>query len=181
MSYFKYFEIFKVNFCQFLFSRGQRIKDKFWFIKLSSNHKVFHYGDCDEIIIPTTEELNNKLAVNDIKSLVIGKECPHMKDSKGRKGMHQLAFSLILDSAEMSSLNFVAQSDQVFTYWTDGINALLGQKMVSNETESDLKALLSMEIKLRLLDVEGIDIPQEPPPVPEEPLNYDYYFSSNIQ
>jgi len=60
--------------------RGQRIKDKFWYVRLSLNHKVFHYGDCDEKSVPTLEELPNKLAVVDIKALVTGKECPHMKD-----------------------------------------------------------------------------------------------------
>lgn len=41
---------------------------------------MFHYGDCDEKSVPTLEELTNKLAVVDIKALVTGKECPHMKD-----------------------------------------------------------------------------------------------------
>lgn len=49
-----------------------------------------------------------------------------MKDLQRRKTTHQLAFSLILDSVEVSSLDFVAPDEQVFDYWTDGINALLG-------------------------------------------------------
>jgi engulfment/cell motility protein 1 len=46
--------------------------------------------------------------------------------SRGRKTTHQLAFSLTLDSVEVTSLDFVAPDEQVFDYWTDGINALLG-------------------------------------------------------
>ncbi|BES87706.1 engulfment and cell motility protein [Nesidiocoris tenuis] len=154
--------------------RGQRIKDKFWYVRLSPSHKVFHYGDCDEKSVPSIENLTNKLAVIDIKALVTGKDCPHMKDSRGRKTTHHLAFSLTLDSVEVTSLDFVAPDDQVFNYWTDGINALLGNKMVSKDTENDLETLLSMDIKLRLLDTEGIDIPQEPPPIPDDPPNYDF-------
>jgi engulfment/cell motility protein 1 len=45
---------------------------------------------------------------------------------RGRKTTHQLAFSLTLDSVEVTSLDFVAPDEQVFDYWTDGINALLG-------------------------------------------------------
>lgn len=30
------------------FIRGTRSKDKFWYVRLSPNHKVLHYGDCDE-------------------------------------------------------------------------------------------------------------------------------------
>nr|CAD7255760.1 unnamed protein product [Timema shepardi] len=167
--------------------RGQRIKDKFWYVRLSPNHKVFHYGDCDEKSVPTLEELPNKLAVVDIKTLVTGKECPHMKDGigkikivfyvlRGRKTTHQLAFSLTLDSVEVTSLDFVAPDEQVFDYWTDGINALLGNKMTSKETENDLETLLSMDIKLRLLDAEGVDIPQDPPPIPADPPNYDFCY-----
>ncbi|PNF37142.1 Engulfment and cell motility protein 1 [Cryptotermes secundus] len=156
--------------------RGQRIKDKFWYVRLSPNHKVFHYGDCDEKSVPTLEELPNKLAVVDIKALITGKECPHMKDVRGRKTTHQLAFSLTLDSVEVTSLDFVAPDEQVFDYWTDGINALLGNKMLSKETENDLETLLSMDIKLRLLDAEGVDIPQDPPAIPSDPPNYDFCY-----
>lgn len=51
-------------------------------MRLSPNHKVFHYGDCDEKNVPSLEELPNKLAVVDIKALITGKECPHMKDAR---------------------------------------------------------------------------------------------------
>ncbi|XP_013149226.1 PREDICTED: engulfment and cell motility protein 1 [Papilio polytes] len=159
-------------------SRGQRIKDKFWFVRLSPNHKVLHYGDCDEKSTPSLEELGNKLAVSDIKCVVMGKDCPHMKDLRGRKVTPHLAFSLILKSAE-ETLDFVAPDEQIFDYWTDGINALLKEKMTSRCFENDLETLLSMDIKVRLLDAEGIDIPQDPPQIPEEPDDYDFYYDNN--
>jgi len=40
--------------------------------------------------------------------------------------------------------------------------------------QSDLSTLLTMEIKLRLLDTEGITIPSTLPPVPPDPPNYDF-------
>lgn len=156
-------------------NKGQRIKDKFWYCRLSPNHKVFHYGDCDENIIPSLEELPHKLQVVEIKNLVTGKECPHMKDVKRTKSTLSLAFSLIPDS-DQEPLNFVASNDKVFDYWTDGINALLGNKMTSKETKNDLETLLSMDIKLRLLDTEGVDIPEKPPEIPKEPSNYDFCY-----
>ncbi|OXU25322.1 hypothetical protein TSAR_016297 [Trichomalopsis sarcophagae] len=157
-------------------TRGQRIKDKFWYVRLSPNHKVFHYGDCDEKSMPSIDELPTKLAVVEIRGLLTGRDCPHMKDLQRRKTTHQLAFSLILDSVDVSSLDFVAPDEQVFDYWTDGINALLGNQMTSKETEKDLETLLSMDIKLRLLDTLGIDIPQNPPPIPDPPPNYDFCY-----
>lgn len=47
--------------------------------------------------------------------------------------------------------------------------------MISKEAKKDLDVLLHMEIKLRLLDIEGIpEIPQEPPEIPELPQNFDF-------
>ena len=46
--------------------------------------------------------------------------------------------------------------------------------MNSDLANSDLETLLGMEIKLRLLDTEGVTIPEHPPPVPPEPSNYDF-------
>ncbi|XP_013183103.2 engulfment and cell motility protein 1 [Amyelois transitella] len=167
------------RFKKYSTTRPQRTKDKFWFVRLSPNHKVLHYGDCDEKSTPSLEELGNKLPVSEIKCVVVGKDCPHMKDLKGRKITPSLAFSLILKSSELTSLDFVAPDEQIFDYWTDGINALLKEKMLSKSFESDLKALLSMDIKVRLLDAEGIDIPQDPPPIPEEPDDYNFYYENN--
>ncbi|CAH0702250.1 unnamed protein product [Spodoptera exigua] len=160
-------------------ARGQRIKDKFWFVRLSPNHKVLHYGDCDEKSTPSLEELGNKLPVTDIKCVITGKDCPHMKDLRGRKITPHLAFSLIIKSAEVTSLDFVAPDEQIFDYWTDGINALLKEKMSSKSFENDLETLLSMDIKVRLLDAEGIDIPKDPPQIPDEPEDYDFYYDNN--
>ncbi|KAJ8924920.1 hypothetical protein NQ315_001077 [Exocentrus adspersus] len=153
--------------------RGQRIKDKFWYMRLSPNHKVLHYGDCDEKSVPSTEELPSKLAVSDIRALLVGRDCPHMK---GRKASHQLAFSLALEGVDVQSLDCVAPDELALSYWTDGINALLGQRMQSKETEKDLDTLLSMEIKLRLLDAEGVTIPQDPPPIPPDPPHYQFCY-----
>ena len=60
----------------------QRVKEKFWFVRLSPNHRVLHYGDCDEKSGPALDELPNKLPVVDIRALVTGKDCPHMKDAR---------------------------------------------------------------------------------------------------
>ncbi|VEN41849.1 unnamed protein product [Callosobruchus maculatus] len=154
-------------------ARGQRIKDKFWYMRLSPNHKILHYGDCDEKSAPSHDELPSKLAVSDIRALLVGRDCPHMK---GRKASHQLAFSLALEGVDLQSLDCVAPDELAWAYWTDGINALLGQRMQSKETEKDLDTLLSMEIKLRLLDAEGVTIPQDPPPIPPPPPHYHFCY-----
>ncbi|XP_030383425.1 engulfment and cell motility protein 1 [Scaptodrosophila lebanonensis] len=161
------------------YSRGTRTKDKFWYARLSPNHKVIHYGDCDEKTIPTLEELPKKLPIIDIKQLLEGRECPHMKEhSRIRKSAVSLAFSITFESIEHSTLDFVAPDETAFNYWTDGINALLGLEMHSKQQKEDFDTLLFMEIKLRLLDTEGVDISKDPPPIPEDPESYDFCFES---
>ena len=34
--------------------------DKYWFCRLSPNHKVLHYGDCEENDTPSTDQLASK-------------------------------------------------------------------------------------------------------------------------
>ncbi|MGH0140090.1 UNVERIFIED_CONTAM: hypothetical protein FKN15_020089 [Acipenser sinensis] len=159
--------------------------DKLWYCRLSPNHKVLHYGDVDEESeTPPIEALQEKIPVADIKTLLTGKDCPHMKVSRSSliKEVLDLAFTIIYDLEEYQ-LNFVAPSRTDFCLWTDGLNVLLGKDMTSECTQSELDILLSMEIKLRLLDLENIPIPDAPPPVPKPPsnLHFCYDFSQTEQ
>ncbi|RXM35522.1 Engulfment and cell motility protein 1 [Acipenser ruthenus] len=123
---------------------SRRRQDKFWYCRLSPNHKVLHYGDLEE----------NPQG-----------EVPH--DSLQEKFLYE--------SDEY--LNFIAPDKHEYCVWTDGLNALLGKEMASELTKSDLDTLLSMEMKLRLLDLENIQIPEVPPPIPKEPSNYDFVYN----
>jgi len=46
--------------------------------------------------------------------------------------------------------------------------------MTSQKAQEDVDMLLALEIKLRLLDAEGIDIPDTPPPIPPLPDNFNF-------
>ena len=48
--------------------------------------------------------------------------------------------------------------------------------MQSTALDKDLKTLLDMEIKLRLLDAEGVAIPHVPPPIPPPPPNFNFCY-----
>ncbi|KAM7373060.1 hypothetical protein PAMP_007942 [Pampus punctatissimus] len=161
---------------------SRRRQDKFWYCRLSPNHKVLHYGDLEES--PQGEvphdSLQDKLPVADIKAVITGKDCPHMKEKgalKQNKEVLELAFSILYESDEY--LNFIAPDKHEYCVWTDGLNALLGKEMTSEFTKSDMDTLLSMEMKLRLLDLENIQIPEAPPPIPKEPSNYDFVYDCN--
>ncbi|NP_001186987.1 engulfment and cell motility protein 2 [Danio rerio] len=159
---------------------NRRRQEKFWFCRLSLNHKLLHYGDLEESPqgeVPL-ELLTDKIAVSDIKAVLTGKDCPHMKEKsalKQNKEVLELAFSILYDPDE--SLNFVAPNKYEYCIWTDGLSALLGKDLSSDLTRSDLDTLMSMEMKLRLLDLENITIPEAPPPVPKEPSSYNFSYN----
>ncbi|RXM33590.1 Engulfment and cell motility protein 3 [Acipenser ruthenus] len=138
---------------------------KLWYCRLSPNHKVLHYGDVDEESeTPPIEALQEKIICLSLQEVL------------------DLAFTITYDLEEYQ-LNFVASSRTDFCLWTDGLNVLLGKDMTSECTQSELDILLSMEIKLRLLDLENIPIPDAPPPVPKPPsnLHFCYDFSQTEQ
>uniref|UniRef100_UPI00398ED5E8 engulfment and cell motility protein 2 isoform X3 n=1 Tax=Pristiophorus japonicus TaxID=55135 RepID=UPI00398ED5E8 len=158
---------------------SRRRQDKFWYCRLSLNHKVLHYGDLDENPQGEVafESLQDKIPVSDIKAVVTGKDCPHMREKSAlrqNKEVQELAFSILHDPDE--ALNFIAPNKYEYCIWTDGLNALLGKEMTSELTKNDLDTLLSMEMKLRLLDLENIQIPEAPPPIPKEPSSYDFVY-----
>ncbi|XP_062402619.1 engulfment and cell motility protein 3 [Sardina pilchardus] len=157
---------------------SRRRQDKLWYCRLSPNHKMLHYGDVDEEAeMPSIETLQEKIPVADIKGLLTGKDCPHMKENKGKqtKEVLDLAFSITYDVEEYS-LNFIASSRTDFCLWTDGLNVLLGRDMSSECMRSELEILLSMEIKLRLLDLENVPIPERAPAVPNPPSNFNFCY-----
>uniref|UniRef100_A0A3B4VIK1 Engulfment and cell motility 3 n=1 Tax=Seriola dumerili TaxID=41447 RepID=A0A3B4VIK1_SERDU len=157
---------------------SRRRQDKLWYCRLSPNHKMLHYGDVEEDTDnPPIETLQEKIPVADIKGLLTGKDCPHMKENKGKqnKEVLDLAFSITYDVEEYS-LNFIAPSRTDFCLWTDGLSVLLGREMSSESMRSELEILLSMEIKLRLLDLENVPIPDSAPVVPKPPSNYNFCY-----
>uniref|UniRef100_A0A8C9S1J0 Engulfment and cell motility 3 n=1 Tax=Scleropages formosus TaxID=113540 RepID=A0A8C9S1J0_SCLFO len=140
---------------------SRRRQDKLWYCRLSPNHKVLHYGDVEEDTeTPPIETLQekSKLATTPQSSEVL-----------------DLAFSITYDVEEYS-LNFIASSRTDFCLWTDGLSVLLGREMSSECMRSELEILLSMEIKLRLLDLENVPIPDAAPPVPKPPSNFNFCY-----
>ncbi|XP_067575773.1 engulfment and cell motility protein 3 isoform X1 [Pseudorca crassidens] len=164
---------------------SRRRQDKLWFCCLSPNHKVLQYGDVEEGVgPPTPESLPEQLPVADIRALLTGKDCPHVREKgsgKQNKDVCELAFSVSYDHGEEEAyLNFVAPSKREFHLWTDGLSALLGSPMGSEQTRLDLEQLLTMETKLRLLELENVPIPEQPPPVPPPPTNFNFCYDCSI-
>uniref|UniRef100_A0A8C4NKJ1 PH domain-containing protein n=1 Tax=Eptatretus burgeri TaxID=7764 RepID=A0A8C4NKJ1_EPTBU len=93
----------------------------------------------------------------------------------GVQEVAEVSFSILYDTD--AALNFVARTKEDLCMWTDGLNALMGKPMSSDMTNADLEMLIGMEMKLRLLDLENITIPETAPPVPNEPSNYNFTYN----
>lgn len=162
--------------------RNGRIKDKYWFWCLAPNYKALHYGDCMEAEHPPLELLPSKLPLVDVQRIVTGKDCPHVGVKIRLQRTNQngrLAFSIQTENEE-DQICFVASTEYEYDMWCDGLNALLGNEMTSNQVKQDTEMLLSMEIKIRLLETEGLPIPKEPPPHPSPPDNFNFSYM-NLQ
>ncbi|XP_058973954.2 engulfment and cell motility protein 1-like [Pocillopora verrucosa] len=154
-----------------------RGRDRYWYCRLSPNLKFLHYGDCQEGQTPSLENLPNKFSIAKVKNLLVGKDCPHSKDRKIGKTFVPFCFSLMYESeAEEKHLDFIAATQIIFANWTDGLATLLNKEMPSKESHEELETLLNMEMKLRLLDLENITIPETPPPIPADPPNFNFVY-----
>lgn len=147
-----------------------RDRDQFFYCRLSPNHKVLHFGDYSGNQPPQLEALDKKIQVSDMR-LEVGSTCPH---AQAKKSANQNIFSLFYEGEE--HLDFIAPNETVFNIWIDGLSVLLGKQMQSKASNEDVETLLNMDLKLRLLDIENITIPSQPPAIPKEPTDYDFYY-----
>lgn len=46
--------------------------------------------------------------------------------------------------------------------------------MMSIEAANDFDTLIKMDIRLRLLEIENIRLPKQPPPIPPTPDNFNF-------
>lgn len=157
-------------------AKGNRIKDRHVFVKLSRNLKAIHYGDCSATCEEADiEELPESIAVSDIEMVNTGASCPQAR--KASRAVVDLAFSIVVCN-DGPPLNLVAPSAKVRNRWVDGLDVLLGNAASSIEARGDMGILLDMEVRLRLLETEGIHIPETPPPVPPPPSNLNFSSAS---
>lgn len=154
-----------------------RAREKYWYCRLSPNLKFLHYGDCQEGQAPPLENLPNKLPIAKVTNILFGKDCPQTKDRSFKRAFVSLCFSLLYDTEpDEKHLDFIATSPSLFAIWTDGLSTLLNKEMLSSESQEELETLLNMEMKLRLLDLENISIPEAPPAIPAEPPSFNFVY-----
>lgn len=118
--------------------------------------------------------------VNEFSDVVTGVNIPLFSKQKGKKLSPQdeeqiaLAFSLVYAGQESKSLDFIAQTKDDFVNWTDGFRALLADKVENKETLEEINQLENIQLRVHLLDLDGIEIPLQVPEIPPLPTNYNF-------
>ncbi|KRX80195.1 Engulfment and cell motility protein 1 [Trichinella sp. T6] len=156
-------------------SKGHREKGKSWSWRLCPTEKFLIYTMCQEKAISSSDDMEWKLPISEISHVILGSDCTHIKETRGKKAGDVYAFSLVLinDKAMKDSYNFVAPDVHTYNMWCDGLMILLGNEMVSPEFKQEFDLWLNIEIRLRLLELESVDVSSEVPAVPQEPPDFD--------
>ncbi|KRZ03213.1 Engulfment and cell motility protein 1 [Trichinella zimbabwensis] len=156
-------------------SKGHREKGKSWSWRLCPTEKFLIYTMCQEKAVSSSDEMEWKLPISEISHVILGSDCTHIKETRGKKAGDVYAFSLVLtnDKAMKDSYNFVAPDVHTYNIWCDGLMILLGNEMVSPEFKQEFDLWLNIEIRLRLLELESVDVSSEVPAVPQESPDFD--------
>ena len=85
-----------------------------------------------------------------------------------------LGFSLQLRDG--TSFDFISLSRSDFVNWTDGVRILLGGVLENTESQDEIEFLCAADISVKLLNLQGLEIPNEAPPVPPPPANFDFFY-----
>jgi len=153
---------------------GQTMKGQYKYVKLHTNRKTIYVGHTSEKNMPSIEDLEPKIQVQDIKEVITGKDCDFLKEYRKKEDANEHGKTALCVRGESGNLDLVALDVKTYNYWRDGINILIGQPMTSEDYKKEKDILLCMEIKLRLLDLEGIQIPETAPPIPQLPPNLNF-------
>lgn len=144
------------------YARGIKVvreKSKFWYWQLSVAEKSLLYCDCTENTLPDKKDMKNAIYIEDIGELLMGNECPHVKElnrSKHKINNGDFTFSILLKNSSIDDcFNFVVSDQQTFDIWTDGLNFLMNRTdVLSKRALEDAEMLLNLDIKMRLMALE---------------------------
>jgi len=70
--------------------------------------------------------------------------------------------------------DLVPADEQTHDYWVDGLQQLLRLPMSSSAYRTEKQILENMEIRLRLLDLEGVELPETAPEIPPPPKDFNF-------
>jgi len=143
----------------------------------SSDEKEIYWERIPDLTA-TVETYNNSISIDDLAVVLTGQNNPLLaKLKKADEDILNHGFSLQLQDG--TSFDLVAQNQVDFVNWTDGIRLLLGLEMETLETKRAIECLETSDICVRLMNLEGLELPSEPLEIPPPPSNFNFFFGDN--
>jgi len=139
----------------------------FCVLQEGSEELIWSYSPTNNTI---PSELPNKVKLSEVSGLLIGNNSPlftkQKKISPQDEELVPLSFSLSLP--EGKTLDFISQTKEDLINWTDGVRTLLSGKLENPETLDEVASLSNLELRIRVLELGGIEVPNEAPKIPEQ-------------
>ncbi|CAH0553394.1 unnamed protein product [Brassicogethes aeneus] len=133
-------------------------------VYLSDNNKEIHISD----VTPGKKEIKCKtvttINIKDVANLAHGKNCEQSVECSSDA---LKAFSLIME--DYTKILLIANNKRDASYWIDGLSILTNSDKETDLFKEELKTLVDMDVRLSLLDLQNVPIPDKAPKVPPLP------------
>eukprot|EP00053_Salpingoeca_punica_P016915 m.161560 g.161560 ORF g.161560 m.161560 type:complete len:721 (+) comp17068_c1_seq5:225-2387(+) len=153
--------------------KGKVRKEKF-FAYLAGNHKSLHWGD------PMADDQNKHTThtclVTEIKVLYIGAETPFLSKAKKNDESVKYSFGILGDNEIQECLEFVAVTPRQASMWRDGMRILTNKQCEEDEFKEDVENLVNLEMGIRMLNLQGVELSGRAPTVPNPPSDWGFFY-----
>lgn len=115
------------------------------------------------------------VSISECQSISTGVNTPVFSKQKKLTPQEEevAALSFTIHTEDLNkSLDLVALNQDDFSNWTDGLRVLIHDRFENPQTQEEFKTLVSIELRIRLLDLAGVQTPQEAPQIPPLPPNF---------
>ncbi|KYR02260.1 engulfment and cell motility ELM family protein [Tieghemostelium lacteum] len=135
------------------------------FLTQPSQQQELQYTLLQDNEKPTPNNLTNTIRASEITNSL---DSTKKKDNKNIT--HGFTLTIPKDKEEKQQLDLTSTNKEDISNFVDGLKFLAGKSNdLSVETIEEYKTLVSLSMKLKLLDLEGVDLPKESPLVPDLP------------
>lgn len=161
-----------------LMKKGKQAQTYLYLICSSEEDSFLWERVPDASTIPELGAITNRIPLEEIQLLLTGPSNPAFaKMKKAEDEVLKQGFSLQLRDG--TCFDFIAPTREAFVNWTDGIRVITGAEMDTPETMEELDLLVAAEVCCALINLEGLDVPSEAPPIPAVPENYNFCMKDN--
>ena len=143
--------------------RGSRVKNKTVVVRLAHDrHQIRVIIDHQTLAIPLGE-------IHRIETM---RQCQHFRKDDYALTIHTITGRSSVVSSKQ--VHVATTNKETFEDLWDALHALTGLKLESDSAKSDFRLLMELELKLASLELEGIELPETPPVIPDDPEDFDF-------